>query len=76
MKKLLFTAAVAAFVTVACQKDRTCSCTTTSSLGGSATTQEVIFKDASKSQAKAGCVSTVRTYTAPAETVTQECELK
>jgi hypothetical protein len=74
MKKILLIAAVAALGAVSCQKDRTCSCTTSSSLGGQSTSQDIVYKNATKSQAKAGCVSTKETD--PNETITTDCKLK
>jgi hypothetical protein len=72
MKKILLIAAVAGLGTVACQKDRTCSCTTT--YPGGSTSQDYILKDATKNQAKAYCVST--TETTGTITTTSDCKLK
>jgi hypothetical protein len=68
MKKILLIAAVASLGAASCQKDRTCTCTT----GGQS--QDIIFKNATKSQAKAGCVSTSETNNGV--TVTTDCKLK
>jgi hypothetical protein len=72
MKKILLIAAVAALGAASCQKDRTCSCTTT--YPGGSSSQDIIYKNATKSQAKAGCVSTTETNNGV--TVTNDCKLK
>jgi hypothetical protein len=68
MKKILLVFAVAALAATSCQKDRTCTCTS----GGQS--QDIIFKNATKSQAKAGCVST--SQTSGTLTITEDCKLK
>jgi hypothetical protein len=80
MKKVFLAAVVAALTTLSCTKDRTCNCSVTNELAGSSTASSDNFtiKDATKGQAKAQCVSTVRTYTVGTNTATEtrNCELK
>ncbi len=56
MKKTIIFGALLVFAFSACKKDRTCTCTTGNSR------QVITYTKVSKSQAKANCISTSRTY--------------
>ncbi len=75
MKKVLFIALVAAASLASCKKDRTCSCTYTSTDPSFTTyTQVYTFNDAKKSDAKKACITSTNTNGSYTETNT--CELK
>jgi len=74
MKKIMMIAVVAALTSVSCAKDRTCTCTDSSSAGGAATTSTRTLVGTSKGQAKANCVSTKWTN-AVGVTYTSDCKL-
>lgn len=76
MKKvLLFGAVVAAFTFASCSKDRTCTCTTTSTVPGSTAVTDIFtFTKAKKADARYFCMS--ETSTTGGYTVTKTCELK
>jgi len=80
MKKvLLFVAVVAAFSFASCKKDRTCTCTDTSTMPGSTpSTRVVTYTDAKKGDARAACLSGSRTYDfgGTSYVYTSTCELK
>jgi hypothetical protein len=81
MKKIILPIIVCATVFVACKKDRTCTCTTSSDVPNSTsyTTTELVGH-AKKNEARrvSGCYSTVSEYTTSAGTyhTTRECDLK
>lgn len=82
MKKILLIAAVAGLAMASCKKDRTCTCTYTStpSSGASTTwTEEVTVKKVTKGQAKDGeCRGYTTQRTAPTSGTKTDvtCELK
>jgi hypothetical protein len=78
MKKVLFIAVVAVASLASCKKDRVCTCTSTSSLGGTATTNTVTYTEAKKGDARANCLSKTEaeTFGSTSYTVTTTCELK
>ncbi|MGZ4042137.1 MAG: hypothetical protein ACXVO9_02970 [Bacteroidia bacterium] len=73
MKKVLLIAAVAGLTMVSCKKDYTCTCTESSSAGGSSQSQATTIVKATKAQAKANCVSTK--VTDNGVTFTNDCKL-
>lgn len=78
MKKVILSAvAVAAISMTSCVKERDCTCTTTTSYAGasSSSTQNIVYKDVTKKQAKTLCAS-YTTTDANGATTTQDCELK
>ncbi len=76
MKKvLLFSAVIAAFTFASCAKDRTCTCTTTSTVPGStATTDITTFTKSHKDDARRNCMG--YTATNSGYTTTKACTLK
>ena len=80
MKKIAILSIVFAGLAFAsCKKDRTCSCTSSSTVPGStsSTTEYTIVK-AKKGDAKRACVKTTNDYTVGGTTYTstQDCKLK
>lgn len=75
MKKVILMAAVC-FAVASCGKDRTCTCTNTSSYNGisATTTSTRTLVDVSKGQAKANCISTAATYT-DGSSYSSDCKL-
>lgn len=75
MKKVLFIAIIAAASLASCKKDRTCTCTQTSTQPGSTSTTNVytIIK-ATKGDAKKACINS--TQTSGGYTTTNTCSLK
>lgn len=61
MKKVLFIAVVAVASLASCKKDRTCTCTTTSS--GVTTTEVTVIHEAKKGDARQMCYGTQTTTT-------------
>ena len=55
MKKVLFIAALAVIALVSCNKDRTCTCTTSSTQPGDSTIVEVTDYNGTKAAAKSAC---------------------
>lgn len=74
MKKVMMIASVIALTAVSCAKDRTCTCTQTSSAGGTPTTNSVTLVESTNGQAKANCVTTTQTYTSGV-TIKNDCKL-
>jgi len=79
MKKVLLIAAVASLAMVSCKKDRTCECTSSSTIPGSTseTTKYTVY-DVSKGTAKRACVKTTQEFTSGGTTYisTDDCKLK
>lgn len=77
MKKVLFIAIVAVASLASCKKDRTCTCTTTTS--GGTVTDVTVYHDVKKGDARQLCIGsqTTTTYTG-GSTVGDNttCELK
>lgn len=73
MKKILLVASIAGLTMVSCKKDRTCTCTNSSSAGGTATVSTVTLVKVTKAQGKANCIKT--TSTNNGATYTQDCKL-
>lgn len=61
----------------ACKKDRTCNCTVTDNSPGSSSSEyKVVYKKASKKNAKSACMSLEVTPTGQPYTETRKCTLK
>ena len=78
MKKLLILSVVAVgFAITACKKDRTCTCTTTTSGTFNFTVSgDTVFKDMSKSDAEAACDGLESSGSSGGESYETTCELK
>ena len=79
MKKgLMIFAALAFLAVVSCSKDRTCSCTTTTSFGGatSTVTADTTLANMSKGDAKTTCESFESSGDIFGTTWDTQCELK
>jgi hypothetical protein len=77
MKKVLFMAAVIVASLASCKKDHTCTCTTTSSYGGSSVTGDpvvTVYPSSKKAAARSHCLSSTSTSTYGTSTTT--CDLK
>ena len=74
MKKVFLLAATAAFMSISCTKDRTCTCTTTNPDGSVSDPQVITIVDAKKSSAKKACID--QTNTSNGDTYTTKCDLK
>lgn len=74
MKKALFIATIGAISLASCKKDRTCTCTSSSTVPGSVTsTQVYTITEAKKSDAKKICITS--TSTSGGYTYTDDCKL-
>ncbi len=85
MKKVLFIVVLAVISLASCKKDRTCTCTTTSTQAGfvASPADVTVYLESKKHDARLYCVSSERTYPAQAGppataayTRTETCELK
>jgi hypothetical protein len=81
MKKIILPIIACAAMFVACKKDRTCTCTTTSDAPGSTSvTTTQLAGHAKKNEARrlTNCYSTVTEYTTSSATyhITDDCKLK
>jgi hypothetical protein len=75
MKKVLFMAAVIVASLASCKKDRTCTCTTTSTYPGATSTTDIVtYNKAKKHDVRGMCLST--TTTDGGYTTTKDCTLK
>lgn len=77
MKKVLFIAVIAGASLASCKKDRTCTCTTTSS--GGTVTDVTVYHEARKKDARLFCIGSQSTVTSGGVSSTGDdtkCELK
>jgi hypothetical protein len=72
MKKILFIAAVACFVTTSCKKDYTCTCTSTGFWGNTTSTAHAKMK---KNDAETWCSSGNSSYSSGGVTYNTSCIL-
>ncbi|MEO6902342.1 MAG: hypothetical protein ABI315_04215 [Bacteroidia bacterium] len=78
MKKIIFSIPVLALlVLTSCVKERDCNCTTTITYAGGShvSTDKIVYKDVTKTQAKTLCASYTTTDDSGVVT-TQDCKLK
>ena len=77
MKKVLFIAIVAVASLASCKKDRTCTCTDSSTQPGYVgSTNITTYTKAKKGDARAACMSYTYTPTGSSYSYTQTCTLK
>lgn len=75
-KTILFVAVLAAISFASCKKERECTCTVTSTFGGTSSsgTQTRTYKDVTKKQAKTLCAGWTET-SASGTVTTADCKL-
>jgi hypothetical protein len=77
MKKIsILSIAFLAISIASCKKERTCTCSTISAPGSTASEKTIVFKKISKRDAKAACMSLKVTPDGQQDTDTRTCTLK